>query len=123
MQESPRSDKDANDPLADMPLWLENFTDNVISTEVHAPAHISQDTDSKDRNCEVCLRTTMTRSPCRRRGLENDKSQRYAVVVQVLATQWIQSYPCETKTSHETVKSFQKFVEPTKKPIVIDTDN
>ena len=52
-----------------------------------APAHIAQDPDSegltkvtsksrkhgfyshfpKDRNCEVCLRTKMTRAPCRRR--------------------------------------------------------
>ena len=28
--------------------------------------------------------------------------QRYAVVVQDLATQWIQSDPCKTKSSHET---------------------
>ena len=49
---------------------------------MHAPAHISQDSDSerpiikkhidythflKDRNCEVCLRTKLTRAPCRRR--------------------------------------------------------
>ena len=33
--------------------WLEEFTDNA-----HFP---------KDRNCEVCLRTKMTRAPCRRR--------------------------------------------------------
>ena len=31
-------------------------------------------------------------------------NHRYAVVVQDLATQWIQSYPCKTKTSHETEK-------------------
>ena len=60
-----------------MPFWLEDFTDNLIPTEVPAPAHISQDSDSehstkvatksrtqsiftqspKDRNCDVCLRT------------------------------------------------------------------
>ena len=40
-----------------------------------------------------------------------------------LATQWIQSYPCKTKTSQETEKSLQKFLEPSEKPKVIYTDN
>ena len=79
--------RDADDRLRDLPEWLEEFTDNLEHTEVHAPAHTSQDSDSerptklvqmsrkhsiythfpKDRNCEVCLRTNMTRAPCRRR--------------------------------------------------------
>ena len=33
------------------------------------------------------------------------------------------SYPLETKTSQETKKSLQKFLEPTRKPKVIYTDN
>ena len=40
-----------------------------------------------------------------------------------LATQWIQSYPCKTKTSQEAQKSPMKFLEPTRKPKVIYTDN
>ena len=40
-----------------------------------------------------------------------------------MATQWIQSYPCKTKTSLETEESFQKFLEPTWKPKAIYTDN
>ena len=90
----------------------------------------------KDRNCEICQRTKITRAPCRRRiggavpraehfgdlltadhkalseGCESQNNLRYAVVVQDLATQWIQSYPCNTKTSQETQKSLQKFLEP-----------
>ena len=89
----------------------------------------------------------ITRAPCRRRnggavpraenfgGLitadhkvlsencESRNNHRYAVVVQDLATQWIQSYPCKTKTSQETQKSLQKFLEPNRKPQVIYTDN
>ena len=77
----------------------------------------------KDRTCEICQRTKITRAPCRRRiggavpraekcgdlitadhkvlseGCESRNNRRYAVVVQDLATQWIQSYPCATKTS------------------------
>ena len=84
-QESLRSDKkDANDPLADISFWLEDFTDNLIPTEVPAPAHISQHSDPehpvkvatksrhrifthfpKDRNCDVCLRTKITKASCR----------------------------------------------------------
>ena len=43
--------------------------------------------------------------------------------VQDLATQWIQSYPCKTKTSQEPHRSLQKFLEPNRKPKVIYTDN
>ena len=49
-------------------------------------------------------------------------NHRYAVVVQHLATLWLQSYPCKTKTSQETEKSLMKFLEPTRKPKVIYTD-
>ena len=72
----------------------------------------------KDRNCEICKRTKITRAPCRRRNgeavpravnfgdlitadhkvlsdnCESRNNHRYAVVVQDLATQWIQAYPC-----------------------------
>ena len=93
----------------------------------------------------------ITRAPCRRRiggavpraekfgdlitadhkvlseYCESRNNHRYAVVVQVvvqdLATQWIQSYPCKTKTSQETQRSLQKFLEPNRKPKVIYTDN
>ena len=54
---------------------------------------------------------------------ESRNNHRYAVVVQDLATQWIQSYPCKTKTSQETQRSLQKFLEPDGKPKVIHTDN
>ena len=75
----------------------------------------------KERNCDICLRTKMTRASCRRRagtvvpkavnlgdlvtadhkvqseGCESRNKHRYAVVAQDLGTQWIQSYPCKTK--------------------------
>ena len=89
----------------------------------------------KDRNCEICKRTKITRAPCRRRNseavpravnfgdlitadhkvlsdnCESRNNHRYAVVVQDLATQWIQAYPCKNKTSQETQRSLQKFLE------------
>ena len=101
----------------------------------------------KDRTCEICQRTKITRAPCRRRigrvvhraenfghlitadqknvseGCESRNNHRYAVVVQDLATQWIQAYPCKNKTSQETQRSLQKFLEPNRKPKVIYTDN
>ena len=54
---------------------------------------------------------------------ESRNNHSYAVVVQDLATQWIQSYPCRTKTSQETQRSLQKFLEPDWKLQVIYTDN
>ena len=47
----------------------------------------------------------------------------YAVVVQDLTTQWIQAYPCKTKTSQETQRSLQQFLEPDRNPRIIYTDN
>ena len=100
----------------------------------------------KDRNCEICKRIKITRAPCRRRNgeavpraanvgdlktadhkvlsdnCESRNNHRYAVVVQDLATQWIQAYPCKNKTSQETQRSLQKFLEPERKPKVIYTD-
>ena len=101
----------------------------------------------EDRNCEICQRTKITRAPCRRRncgvvpraenfgdlitadhkflseGCESRNNHRYAIVVQDLATQWVQSYPCKTKTSQETQRSLQKFLEADRVPKVIYTDN
>ena len=101
----------------------------------------------KDRNCDICLRTKVARASCRRRtgtvvpgaeifgdlvtadpkvfseGCQSRHDHRFAVVVQDLPTQWIQSYPCKTKTCQETQKSLQKFLEPTRKPKVIYTEN
>ena len=54
---------------------------------------------------------------------ESRNNHRYAVVVQDLPTQWIQAYPCKTKTSQETQRSLQKFFEPDRNPKVIYTDN
>ena len=98
----------------------------------------------KDRNCYICLRTKITRVLCRRRdegsiprvenfgvtadhkvlneGSESRNNHRYSVVVQDLATQWIQSYPCKTKTSQEIQKNLMEFLEPTRRPQVIYTD-
>ena len=109
--------------------------------------HKNGSTVPEDRNCDICLRTKITRVPCRRRnegsipraekfgdlittdrkdlneGSETRNNHRYAVVVQDLATQCIQSYPCKNKNPQETVKSLRKFLEPSQKPKVICTDN
>ena len=75
--------------LRDLPDWNEEFAENLEDKEVptlrDTPANTSQDLDSerptkvvsrkhsiethfpKDRNCEICKRTKMTRAPCRRR--------------------------------------------------------
>ena len=80
----------------------------------------------KDRNCEICKWTKITRAPCRRRkgrspylvlttsvtlitadhkvlsdNCESRNNHRHAVVVQDLATQWIQAYPCKKQNSHK----------------------
>ena len=56
-------------------------------------------------------------------GSESRDNHRYAVVVQDLATQWIQSYLCKTKSAHETEKSLFKFLKPSQAPKVKKTYN
>ena len=50
-------------------------------------------------------------------------SHRFAVTVQDLATRQLQAHPCKTKTSQETEKSLQKYLEPKVSPKVIYTHN
>ena len=128
--------RDSGDSVQDgLPVCLQPFTDNLEDSETLASAQVSQDPDSarttkvaeksrkysmftrfpKCRDCDVCLRTKITRAPCRRRTgedlpraekfcdlttadhkvlneeCESRNNHRYAVVVQDLATQWIQS--------------------------------
>ena len=54
---------------------------------------------------------------------DSRNNHRHAVVGQDLATQRIQSYPCKTKPAPETHRSSRKFLEPSRKPRVISTDN
>ena len=75
----------------------------------------------KDPNCDFCLKTKITRASCRRRAgtvvpraehcgdlitadhkslseeSESRNNHRFAVVVQDLASQWLHTYPCQTK--------------------------
>ena len=153
-----------------IPEWLQEFRENLVDDEipVQGDSHASFSHEAslepifkrsedlgkhsvytqfpKDRNCEICKRTKITRAPCRRRiggavhraenfgdlitadhkvlseSCESRNNHRYAVVVQDFATQWIQAYPCKTKTSQETQKTLQKFLEPERKPKVMYTE-
>ena len=155
----------------EIPEWLQEFRENLVDDEIplQGGSHASSSHEAslepiakrredlgkdsvythfpKDRNCEICKRTKITRAPCRRRNgeavpravnfgdlitadhkvlsdnCESRNNHRYAVVVQDLATQWIQAYPCKNKTSQETQRSLKKFLEPERKPKVIYTDN
>ena len=151
--------------------WLQDFRENLVDDEfpVHGDSHASSSHEvslestfkrredlgkhsvnthfPKDRNCEICKRTKITRAPCRRRNgeavpraekfgdlitayhkvlsdnCESRNNHQHAVVVQDFATQWIQAYLCKTKTSQEPQRSLQKFLEPDRNPKVIYTDN
>ena len=164
--------KERRDPLySEIPEWLQEFREILVDDEIpeHRDSHASSCHEvsleptfkrredlckqsvynhfPKDRNCEICQKTKITRAPCRRRNggavhraenfgdlktadhkvlsdnCESRNNHRFAIVVQDLATQWIQAYPCKTRTSQETQRSLQKFLEPNRKRKVIYTDN
>ena len=152
---------------SEVPEWLQEFREILVNDEIplQGGSHASSSHEAslepttkrsedlgkhsvythfpKDRNCEICKRTKISRAPCRRRNgeavllaekfgdlitadhkvlsdnCESRNNHRYAIVVQDLATQWIQAYPCKNKTSQETQRSLQKFLEPERKPKVI----
>ena len=150
--------KERGDPLcSEIPEWLQEFRENLVDDGVSArrDSHASSSHEvsleptfkrredlgkhsvythvPKDRKCEICKRTKITRAPCRRRNgeaapraenfgdlitgdhkvlsdnCESRNNHRYAVVVQDLATQWIQAYPCKNKASQETQRSLRSF--------------
>ena len=144
----------SDDP--EIPEWLQEFRENLVDDEIplQGGSHASSSHEAslepttkrrkdlgkhnvhthfpKDRNCEICKRTKITRALCRRRkgeavpradnfgdlktadhkvlseSCESRNNHRYAIVVQDMATQWIQAYPCKNKTSQETQRSLQK---------------
>ena len=120
---------------SEIPEWLQEFRENLVDDEIplQGGSHASSSHEvsleptagrredlgkhsfyihfPKDRNCEICKRTKITRAPCRRRNgeavprgenfgdlitadhkvlsdnCESRNNHRYAVVVQDLATQ------------------------------------
>ena len=156
-KKEPQIDR-GNKSCSDIPEWLQEFRENLVDDRVpeRRDSHASSSHEAslepttkrredlgkhnvhthfpKDRNCEICQRTKITRAPCRRRNgeavpravnfgdlitadhkvlsdnCESRNNHRYAVVVQDLATQWIQAYPCKNKTSQETQRSLRKFL-------------
>ena len=112
---------------------LEEFRDNLEDTEVRAHAHISHDSGSerptkvalwkhsvhthfsKDRNCEVCLRTKMTRAPCRRcTGEAAPLAEKFGDLItadhKVLSEDWISKQsPIRSRgTSREKLKLLRR---------------
>ena len=86
---------DGSNPLcSDIPEWLQEFRENLVDDEIpeHGDSHASSSHEAsleptakrredlgkhnvhthfpKDRNCEICQRTKITRVPCRRRNGE-----------------------------------------------------
>ena len=138
MKESLNRDSHASSSHESYIEPLRNLVSDKHSFHSHFP---------KDRNFEICQRTKITRAPCRRRtgevvprtesfgdlitadhedlseGCESRNNHRYAIVVQDVTTHWVQSYHCKTLASQETERSLQKFLQPTRKPKVIYTDN
>ena len=145
LKKGPRLNGETCSDNSEIPEWLQEFRENLVDDEIplQGGSHASSSHEAslepttkrredlgkhnvhahfpKDRNCEICKRTKITRAPCRRRNgeavpravnfgdlitadhkvrsdnCESRNNHRYAVVVQDLATQWIQAYPCKNK--------------------------
>ena len=144
---------------SEIPEWLQEFREILVDDDIplQGGSHASSSHEAslepttkrredlgkhnvhthflKDRNCEICKRTKITRAPCRRRNgeavpradnfgdlitadhkvqsdyCESRNNHRYAVVVQDLATQWIQAYPCKNNFTRNPEKLAKVHVE------------
>ena len=138
MEIPPRALRSSAHPPAKPPSnragWIHNFF-------THCP---------KDPDCEVCRPTKATRAPCQRNA--DDRADRieiaqrfgsavaagnqvlkqeqefgmhhkYTLVVQDLATQWIHSCQCKTKSAQEMQRSLRTFSHPEESPRSVYTDN
>ena len=114
------------------PVLLMNYLWSPREVRIYLGKHSVYTHFPQDRNCEICKRTKITRSPCRRRNggavpravnfgdlitadhkvlsdnCESRNNHRYAVVVQDLATQWIQAYPCKNENFTGNPKKLAK---------------
>ena len=84
-----KNELDKEDPAQSIPAWLQPIHRYLEDMETHVPVHSSERENSdsgrcyksgdikteaqythfpKDRNCDVCLRTKITRVSCRRRS-------------------------------------------------------
>ena len=143
-----KNETNKEDPTQGIFVWLQPFTVNLEDLETHVLARSSARERTRIRKvtlqkwrhkngCTVFMFASANQKSSFLRtekygdliaaehkvfneGRESQDNYRYAVVVQVLATQW---NPFQTKTSQETEKNLRKFPEPSQKPKVIDTDN
>ena len=143
---------DSGPARSEIPEWLQEFRENLVDDEIplQGGSHASSSHEAslepttkrredlgkhnvythfpRNRNCEICQRTKITRALCRRHnggavpraeyfgdlitadhkvlseGCESRNNHRSTVVVQDLATQWVQSYPCKTNFTRNPEK-------------------
>ena len=137
--------RDSDDRLRDFSEWLQESAHISQGSGSERPTKVASTSRKhcicthfpKDRICDICLRTKITKALCRRRTgeavrraekfgdlktadhkvlheeSESRNNHQYAVVVEDRATQWIQCCPCKTKTSPETENT--KDLEPSHK--------
>ena len=131
----PANEMNKEDPTRGIPVWLQPLPVNLEDLEAHVLAHFSErensdsegdaskvETQQRKHSVHAYFRKKKTKRSILRVGKHGDftraehnvlnegreslNNHRYAVVVQVLATQW---KPCQTKISQETEKNLRKF--------------
>ena len=135
------------DPLcSEIPEWLQEFREILVDDEIpehgNSPASSSHEVSLepipkrredlckhsvyihflKDRNCEICKRTKITRAPCRRRnGGAVPRAENFGDLI--TADHKVLSDNCESRNNHRDAVVMQDLAEPERKPKVIYTDD
>ena len=119
-----RQEQERRDPChSEIPEWLQEFRENLVDDRVpeHRDSHASSSHWSsleptparsvdlgkhsvythfpKDQNCEICLRTKITRAPCRRRtGGVVPRAENFGDLI--TADHKVLSEDCESRNNH-----------------------
>ena len=108
---------------SEIPEWLQEFRENLVDDElpVHGDSHAGSSHEAslelttkrredlgkhsvythspKDRNCEICKRTKITRAPCRRRNGEAvPRAENFGALI--TADHKVLSDNCESRNNH-----------------------
>ena len=107
------------DPLRDLQEWSEEFNDNSVEEEastteaagslepgIPEPLPVEYGKHNvyrhfpKDRNCEVCGRTKITRAPCRKRtSIQVPRAEHFGDLI--TADHTVFNEECESRNSHK----------------------
>ena len=129
--------------MDELPDWVQEFRENLVDARSPSEARRNPELGHREQkwnrfwckhsvythfpkapNCDICLKTKTTRARITKFSVKKVNRETIIDMLWWYKTLQHSAYnpiACKTKTSQETQKSLMKFLEPTRKPKVINT--